>query len=215
MDTFNFNKASIRNALMATAFFAAFGASLSMGMGAALAASSDASMPQAHSDGVGAAITDTAITAGVKAKLMGEDSLRKSDVSVTTTNGVVTLNGSTSSSHARSVVEMQAKSVDGVKSVDNNLSTATSSAAEAKTNKAVAQTTRTVSDSWITTKVKSEIMASSLTKGLDVSVKTSHGVVVLSGALANQDAVDHVKDIAAKVKGVKSVDTSAIIVAGK
>jgi hyperosmotically inducible protein len=58
-------------------------------------------------------------------------------------------------------------------------------------------------------------MANSLTKGFDVSVKTTHGVVVLSGALANQDAIDHVKDIAAKVKGVKSVDTSAIIVAGK
>jgi uncharacterized protein YunC (DUF1805 family) len=28
--------------------------------------------------------------------------------------------------------------------------------------------------------------------------------------LANEDAVDHVKDIAAKIKGVKSVDTAGI-----
>ena len=72
-----------------------------------------------------------------------------------------------------------------------------------------------MSDSWITTKVKSEILADSVSKGFDVSVETIHGVVVLKGALANQDAVDHVKDIAEKVDGVKSVDTSALTVAVK
>jgi len=34
----------------------------------------------------------------------------------------------------------------------------------------------------------------------------------LKGSLANRDAVLHVKDIAAKVQGVKSVDTSALVV---
>ena len=65
-----------------------------------------------------------------------------------------------------------------------------------------------MSDSWITTKVKSEILADSVSKGLNVSVKTIHGVVVLKGALANQDAIDHVKDTAEKVKGVKSVNAT-------
>jgi hyperosmotically inducible protein len=39
-------------------------------------------------------------------------------------------------------------------------------------------------------------------------------VVVLKGELANRDAIDHVKDIAEKVKGVKSVDTSSLTVSG-
>ena len=96
----------------------------------------------------------------------------------------------------------------GVKSVDNNLRTPGSSNAGAKTE-------RVVSDSWITTKVKSEILADSISKGFKVSVETKHGVVILTGALANQDGIDHVKDIAGKVDGVKSVDTTALVVANK
>ena len=202
-------KSSFRNALI-TAGLAAV-----LGIGAAVAASDDASMPQAHSDSMGAAITDTAITAKVKAKLMGEHSLKKSHISVTTTNGVVTLDGSASSSKAKALAEAATKSVDGVKSVDNSLKTPASSKTSAKTRDAVTKTKRVVSDSWITTKVKSEILANSVSKGFDVSVETKHGVVILKGTLANQDAINHVKDIAEKVDGVKSVDTSALTVADK
>jgi hyperosmotically inducible protein len=81
-------------------------------------------------------------------------------------------------------------------------------------SKQVAKAERVVSDSWITTKVKSEILADSVSKGFKVSVKTKHGVVILKGTLANQDAIDHVKDIAEKVKGVKSVDTKALTITG-
>ena len=75
------------------------------------------------------------------------------------------------------------------------------------------KTERVVSDSWITTKVKSEILANSVTKGFKVSVKTLHGTVMLDGKLPNQDAIDQVKQIAEKVKGVSSVDTSKLVVA--
>ena len=77
-------------------------------------------------------------------------------------------------------------------------------------HRAIAKTERVGSDSWITTKVKSEIMADSLSKGFKVSVKTVNGVVMLSGVLPNADAVAHVKDLAEKVEGVKSVRTSQL-----
>ena len=178
---------------------------MGLGMGTANIAYADSSMPQAKNDGVGAAISDTAITAKVKAKLMKEDGLGKSDISVTTTNGVVTLEGSATSSKAKSMAETATKSVDGVKSVDNNLQAPGDS-------KTVSKTKRVVSDSWITTKVKSELLADSVSKGFEVSVETMDGVVVLKGALANQDAVNHVKNVASKVEGVKSVDTSALTI---
>lgn len=186
-----------------------------LGATAADAVAGDKPLPKAHSDGVGAAVSDTVITAKVKAKLMGESGLKKSDIDVTTTNGVVTLNGTASNSDAKALAEEMTKSVEGVKSVDNSLKTPATSEMSAKTHKAMAQTKRTVSDSWITAKVKSGIFASSPTKGFDVSVETSHGVVMLKGTLANQAAVDHVKAMAEKVDGVKSVDTSALTVAGK
>jgi hyperosmotically inducible protein len=88
-----------------------------------------------------------------------------------------------------------------------------SAASGASAPTATQKTERVVSDSWITTKVKSSILANSLTKGFHVDVKTFHGVVTLSGKLATQEAIDQVKTEAGKIKGVKSVDTSILVVA--
>jgi hyperosmotically inducible protein len=71
---------------------------------------------------------------------------------------------------------------------------------------------KAVSDAWITTKVKSEILANSASKGLKVSVTTKRGVVALKGKLPTQDAADLVKNIALNVKGVQSVDASGLTV---
>ena len=208
---YNF-KVSTRSALISTTMIAGLIVGLT-GMGVASAA--DGSAPQAHSDGVVATLDDTAITAKVKSKLMGEKTLNDSDISVTTTNGIVTLKGNASSSDAKSLAEKDAKMIEGVSSVDNSLVTPSSNEMEAKTKAETARTGRVVSDSWITTKVKSEILADSVTKGFDVSVKTTHGVVVLKGQLPNEDAIDHVKDIAQKVDGVKSVDVTGLVPANR
>ena len=77
---------------------------------------------------------------------------------------------------------------------------------------AASKAERAVTDSWITTKVKSEILANSVSKAFKVGVTTKQGVVALDGKLPNKDAIDLVKMIAEKVKGVKSVDTSALVV---
>ena len=203
----SFGKSTICKALIA----ASLAAGLSTGV---YADAADSSMPQPHSDSVGAAITDTAITAKVKSQFMGDNRLKNSDISVTTTNGVVTLTGSASGSDAKSAAEKLASGVDGVKSVDDDLHAPSSaSTIGTKVDKAASKTKRVASDTWITTKVKSEITADSVSKGFDVSVTTTHGVVVLKGTLANQDAIDHVKDLAEKVNGVKSVDTSSLKIA--
>nr|WP_306795601.1 BON domain-containing protein [Burkholderia sp. GbtcB21] len=104
---------------------------------------------------VGTAIDDTAIAAKVEARLMGEEGLGKSDISVTTVDDVVTLDGTVSSLHAKSVAESAARSVDGVQRVSDNLAVPVDAGKPAKPG-AVAKTERAVSDSWITTKVKSK-----------------------------------------------------------
>jgi hyperosmotically inducible protein len=163
--------------------------------------------PTPHSDGVGAAVSDTAITAKVKSSFVGDDRLKGSHIKVVTTNGVVTLTGSAPTSDSKSAAEELAQTVKGVRSVDDQVSTPASGGTA---HRAVATTERVGSDSWITTKVKSEITADSISKGFDVHVKTLHGVVMLRGTLPNKDAIDHVKDIAQKVEHVKSVDTTEL-----
>lgn len=92
---------------------------------------------------------------------------------------------------------------------------AADAASAASTPTATQKTERVVSDTWITTKVKSEILKSSLAKGFDVKVTTLHGIVTLKGTLSSADVIDQVKAIAVKVKGVQSVDTSTLVVAAK
>lgn len=176
------------------------------------ASADDATLPKPHSDGLGAAISDTITTIKVKGKLMGEDSLDQSDIGVTTTNGVVTLDGSASGSNEKELAESTAMTTGGVKSVDNNLTTPSSSTPADKTEGVMSDSKQIASDSWITTKVKSELLADSLSKGFEVGITTLNGVVILTGELENADAIEHVKDIAGKIEGVKNVDVSALTI---
>ncbi len=183
-----------------------------LGAGPAVALAADPVLPVAHSDSMGAAVADTAISARVKAHLLGKRMLRHSDIDVTTTNGVVTVSGTASGPKAMAYAVDTIKAVEGVKSVDNNLKVASRGNTSAKVHAAAADTSRVLSDSWITTKLKSELLADSVSKGVDVNVETTHGVVVLKGGLPSQAAIDHVKVVAEHVSGVKSVDVAGLTV---
>ena len=68
------------------------------------------------------------------------------------------------------------------------------------------------SDAAITTEVKSQLAADSIGKDVAIGVTTTHGIVVLTGTVLTQDAIDHARGVAEKVKDVKSVDTSAMMI---
>jgi hyperosmotically inducible protein len=67
-----------------------------------------------------------------------------------------------------------------------------------------------VTDTWITTKVKSVLATTDGVKSMDVSVKTVDGVVTLTGVLATDVAVKKAVAAAESVKGVKKVDASGL-----
>jgi osmotically-inducible protein OsmY len=69
----------------------------------------------------GEVITDGWITTRVKSKFVGEDLLKDSDINVDTNNHVVTLRGTVMSAAAKARAEAEAKEVEGVHSVVNNL----------------------------------------------------------------------------------------------
>ena len=92
--------------------------------------------------------------------------------------------------------------------------TETGPTATQKVEKAEKKIEKVMSDTWITTKVKSEILANSASKAFKVEVTTKSGVVSLNGKLPTKDAVDLVKMIAEKVEGVHSVNASGLTVEG-
>jgi len=71
----------------------------------------------------------------------------------------------------------------------------------------------TVDDAWITSKVKTQLLADAAVKGTQINVDTEANVVTLSGTAANQEAKDAAVRIAAGTKGVKTVIADDLLVA--
>lgn len=67
-----------------------------------------------------------------------------------------------------------------------------------------------VTDSWITTKVKADLLASSNVPGTEVKVETVNGVVSLSGTVATKAEHDKAIATARGIKGVTRVDAAAL-----
>lgn len=70
-----------------------------------------------------------------------------------------------------------------------------------------------MSDTWITTKVKSSLLADSDVAGLDVKVETVNGEVRLSGSVDSQAQIERATQIARDIEGVTSVDASGLTTA--
>lgn len=68
-----------------------------------------------------------------------------------------------------------------------------------------------VSDTWITTKVKAELLAADGVAGTDINVETVNGVVKLSGHVGSKAEADKAIKIAGMVDGVKKVDSKALV----
>jgi hyperosmotically inducible periplasmic protein len=172
---------------------AGIAATLSIGV-AGCGKQADQSSRQAGTTQAGATqeVSDTAITAGVKAKLATARDLDSSEITVETTNGTVTLTGSVNDTAARSAAETAARSFAGVTNVNNRLTVSSPrvAAAARDTGEAVKATgdsaVQAMSDTWITTKIKSVLLADSEAKGLDVKVDTKDGIVTLEGELATR-----------------------------
>jgi hyperosmotically inducible protein len=65
-------------------------------------------------------------------------------------------------------------------------------------------------DALITTKVKADLMATKEVPGEGISVSTMNGVVTLAGNVDNKDQIQKSVAIAKGIKGVRSVDSSAL-----
>lgn len=65
-------------------------------------------------------------------------------------------------------------------------------------------------DTWITTKVKADLLATENVDGTKINVTTINGVVTLAGVLDSQEQVDRAIAVARGIEGVTSVETKAL-----
>lgn len=68
-----------------------------------------------------------------------------------------------------------------------------------------------VDDAWITSKVKSALVADPQVSGTDIQVETYKGQVQLSGFVASEEQVREAIDITRGIEGVKGVENMLIV----
>ena len=79
-------------------------------------------------------------------------------------------------------------------------------AGSAFAGEAATKSDQPVTDTWITTKVKSELTADKATKAHEIHVTTKDGVVMLDGMVSSEAEKEKAATDAKKVKGVVSVE---------
>lgn len=70
-------------------------------------------------------------------------------------------------------------------------------------------------DTWITAKVKSALLADTDVAGLEINVETVNGVVTLAGQVTDQAQIDEATRLARGIEGVTDVQTTGLVVGAK
>jgi hyperosmotically inducible periplasmic protein len=157
-------------------------------------------VPCAFAGSAGQYVDDSVITTKVKALLAKDDTLKAFDINVKTYNGIVQLRGFVDSKTTIEKAGKIAGSVEGVKSVKNDL------IVKGAKESAGAY----LDDSVITTKVKALFAKDAALKALGINVETHNGIVQLSGFVDSLNTVVKAGKIAGSVEGVKSVKNNLI-----
>ncbi|MDD4864966.1 MAG: division/outer membrane stress-associated lipid-binding lipoprotein [Alishewanella agri] len=143
---------------------------------------------------LGSQIDDNGIV--IKARrALSQDGLtaKGSNINVTSYNGVVLLTGQTASEQVKDQAQRLVQDIPSVKQVHNQI----------RLGNNTSLTTRT-RDSWISTKVKSQLLADEQVSGLNIRVITENQEVFLMGLVGGAEA-DKAVDIARNVEGVVRV----------
>lgn len=143
---------------------------------------------------VGSQIDDNGIV--IKAnRAIKEDSITadNGNINVTSYNGIVLLTGQVTSEQVRQQAASIVQPIQGVRDIHNQIRLGNVTSVTTKTR-----------DSWITTKVKSQLLANKEVSAQNIRVITENGEVFLMGLVSGAEA-DKAVDIARNVEGVSRV----------
>lgn len=142
---------------------------------------------------VGAQVDDQAIEIKAVATLKDDTRLKAARIQVVSFNRTVLLMGQVEHERLRSYAAEQIRQVDGVVRVHNEIRVGE-----------VIGLGQISKDSWITSKVKTQLLASENVEGSRIKVVTENGEVFLLGLISADDAETAV-EIARNVNGVTRV----------
>ena len=171
---------------------------------------------------VGQAVDDATITASVKARLLADERTKGFDTNVDTVKGVVTLTGGADSEAAKRAAQELAGQDEGVILIKNELivaapgsearQDANTATASGEVREAMDEAGDGIDDAWITSKVKTQLLADAEVKGTQITVETQANVVTLGGPAETAAARAKAIEIAQATKGVSKVVADGLVV---
>lgn len=138
-------------------------------------------------------INDQYITLQANKAIFAEKSLKGTNISIATLNGEVLLAGQAPTFGQRNQAEALIRKIPNIEELYNKIEIAGPSSALVR-----------MSDAWITTKVKSQLIASNDLDASQIKVVTENGTVYLMGLLRPSEA-RAAAEIASQTKGVEKV----------
>jgi hyperosmotically inducible protein len=135
---------------------------------------------------------DTRIESSIRSSYNFKKYLSGDNISVTSSDGIVTLSGTVTEDYHRTLAEETASNIPGVKRIQNNLQVKSGQPAEH-------------SDAWVTMKVKGALAFHRNVSATGTEVETTDGVVTLKGKAATQAQRELTTEYAKDVEGVKEV----------
>jgi len=143
--------------------------------------------------------TDAGIEKEAKNSYVFRTYLKDGDkINVQSKDGDVTLSGTVSEDAHRALAEETVRNIDGVTSVNNKLEYKGESSAE-------------MSDTWLTTKVKTALLFRTSVSGFKTEVNTANGIVTLKGEASSQAQKELTGEYAKDIEGVKSVNNQMTV----
>lgn len=161
---------------------------------AAVGAVGTAGYVAAQNRAPGQVADDATLRVDINERLLQKSEVLFSNVSVEVVRGRVLLIGTVASQADKDTAETLAREVQGVKEVDNQIQIADSGGVGGY-----------ASDSWITTKVKSNLLTDFSLNGLSIGVETVNGIVYLSGVVRSEAQRDKAVNTARSISGVQKV----------
>ena len=157
----------------------------------------------------GDTIDDATIDASIKYKMLWNSRTDGLDIHVASDNGRVRLSGTAGSDAERNLAVRIARDTAGVTSVDNQiaLNGKTGTPAEPRSG---TSPNGPMTDSWITSKVKSSLVFTRGVNGFAITVTTLNGTVSLQGVVDSAAERELAVRVTRDIRGVLKVDAQGL-----
>jgi osmotically-inducible protein OsmY len=149
-------------------------------------------------------VADATTTATVKSKLLWNRNTGGLAIDVSTENGAVTLEGEADSDASKALAERLTANTDGVYSVNNRIRVDQTSGSDSNDSRGIDDV---VSDSWITTKVRSTFIFTTNVPARSIGIETKDGIVILDGEVDDATAKELAIELASDIRGVRDVNS--------